>query len=144
MAQLISELDKRYGIECRHCRARSWRVKIKTDIHRVTVYCPGCQRAWCYERGLREEVGIQLFQTLLRATTRPGSFPFPVQMLCVRQPIEPYTCEYCKALDCLSILTKRINTLDRSKFLGCERWNSTRCRFTLPWHETDPERVWLT
>ena len=142
MAQLFAELDQQYGIECRHCRARSWKVKVRTDIHRVTVYCSGCHRAWCYERGLREEIGVQLFQTSLRATTRPGSFPFPVEMLCVRQPIEPYICEDCRALDYLSILTKRINTLDRSKFLGCERWNITQRHYTLPWHETDSERVW--
>ena len=140
MAQLFAALDQRYAIECRHCRARSWDVKIRTDIHRVTVYCPGCQRAWCYERGLREEIGVQLFQTALRATTRPGSFPFPVEMLCVRPPVEPYVCEDCRALDRLSLFVKRVNGATGTRFLGCERF--PRCRLTKSWTDGDENRVW--
>jgi len=140
MAQLITDLDQRYGIECNHCHAREWKIKVRTDINRVLVYCTACWRAWLYERALREEIGVQLFQTALRATTRPGSFAFPVEMLCVRRPVEPYVCEDCRALDRLSIFVKKVNGQTGTRFLGCERW--PRCHLSQNWHDGDEKRVW--
>ena len=142
MKELFEGLDERYVIECKHCQARDWKIKVRTDIDRVTVYCMKCWRAWLYERGLREEIGVQLFQTALFARQRQGRFTLSLDKLCVRAPVEPHVCEYCRALDRLSVLEKKYNNRDNRKFLGCETWKTTGCQCTDPWHDGDENRVW--
>ncbi|MEI9999254.1 MAG: HNH endonuclease [Verrucomicrobiota bacterium] len=72
MAQLFLDLDARYAIECRHCRARDWKIRVESALGRLAVTCMKCWRAWLFDRGLPEEIGVQLSHRADRDAERGG------------------------------------------------------------------------
>ena len=122
-----------YGLACK-CGNEDLRAKVNETEQTVRVRCPQCQRLWIFERGLHEEIGVQM-ASVLTVTRNERNFPFDVDLLEVRKPVKKSTCRDCARIGRVSIMQPINGTF--GKFWGCPNWNGDKHHYKQQWRMGD-------
>jgi len=129
----LKRIKNLYGLAC-ECGYEQLRVKVDERVQTVKVRCPECQTLWIFERGLHEEIGVQM-ASALAVTRNERSFLFNIEYLEVRKPAKGYAC-----LDCARngevVLMEKINGA-RGWFWGCPNWNGDKRHYKRPLRNGD-------
>lgn len=84
----------------------------------------GCGRAWYFQGGLLEEVGLVLAKKVFRSSSKPSLSMYEDAWL---EDFDFVDAPKCPRTDCLGHLLWRRNRRDGSHFLGCSEYFKTGC-----------------
>jgi hypothetical protein len=129
----LVRIKEMYGLAC-ECGNEDLRAKVNERAQTVRVRCPQCQRLWIFERGLHEEIAVQM-ASVLAVTRNERSFPFDVEHLDVRKPARGYACLDCARNGEVVIMEKISGA--RGRFWGCPNWNGDKRHYKRPWQNGD-------